>query len=312
MSTPITQAAIPPRAPISVTTIVLHAWSLAPMIAVHVGAIGVLFVAGTWADWITLAVVAYLRGLISTIGYHRFFAHRSFKTSRVAQFFLASACCANLQQGPMWWAAYHRHHHRYSDEPGDVHSPHHGGFWWAYCGWLFIPLQPQWEQVRDLRRFPELVLLERFWQIPGILLAVTFWLIGGWSLLCIGFCLSAVLSFQLTFVVNTLGHLIGSRRYPTPDHSTNSFLLALMSLGDGWHNNHHHYPHTAQAGFFWWEVDGAFRVIRVFERLGIIWDVRRVPDHKLVPAVETAQTGDLQEEADAIPCGSSQTATEHP
>lgn len=298
MSTFITRrSAGPPRAAIHPTTILQHAWNLAPMIAVHVGAVGIFFVSGTWADWVTLAVLAYFRGLISTVGYHRYFSHRSFKTSRVGQFLLACACCTNLQQGPMWWAAYHRHHHQHSDEPDDVHSPHHGGFWWAYCGWLFIPLEPQWNNVRDLRGFPELVLLERFWQLPGLLMAGLFWWIGGWPLLCIGFCFSAVLSFQVTFVVNTLGHLIGSRRYATGDHSTNSYLLAVFSLGDGWHNNHHHYPHTAQAGFFWWEIDGAFRVIRLLERCGLVWSVRRVPPHKL-PATSTTASGS---EADIPP-----------
>jgi stearoyl-CoA desaturase (delta-9 desaturase) len=251
------------------------------LILVHLGALGIFVTGGTWREWLALALLAYLRGIVVTMGYHRYFAHRSFKTSRPVQFLLGFLCCANLQQGPLWWAAHHRHHHRHSDDRRDVHSPHHGGFWWAYCGWLFIPLEPQWTHVRDWRRYPELVWLERFWQLPGVILAGLCWWIGGWSLLFIGFCLSAVLSFHITFVVNSLGHLIGSRRYPTPDHSTNNFLLAVISLGDGWHNNHHHYPHSAQAGFFWWEIDGTYRVIRLLERLRIVWDVRRVPAHKL-------------------------------
>jgi stearoyl-CoA desaturase (delta-9 desaturase) len=278
------QVAAPRGGSPSLARLVLHAWNLCPMILVHIGALGILVTGGTWREGLALALLAYLRGIVSTMGYHRYFSHRSFKTSRPVQFLLGFLCCANLQQGPLWWAAYHRHHHRHSDDRCDVHSPHHGGFWWAYCGWLFIPLEPQWTHVRDWRRYPELVWLERFWQVPGLILAGLCWWIGGWSFLCIGFCLSAVLSFQVTFVVNTLGHLIGSRRYPTSDHSTNNFLLAVISLGDGWHNNHHHYPHSAQAGFFWWEIDGTFRVIRLLERLGIVWDVRRVPAHKL-PAV---------------------------
>lgn len=278
----------PKRATLSPLTIVLHAWSLAPLILVHVGALAIFLTGSTWGDWLGLALIVYVRGLVSTIGYHRFFSHRCFKTSRVTQFILAVLCCTNLQQGPLWWAAYHRHHHRHSDAPSDVHSPHHGGFWWAYCGWLFIPLEPKWSDVRDLRRFPELVWLERFWQIPGLIGAALCWWLGGVSFLCVAFCFSAVLSFQMTFVVNTLGHLVGSRRYPTPDHSTNSFLLAALSLGDGWHNNHHHYPHAAQAGFRWFEIDGSFRVIRLLELTGIVWDVRRVPEHKLAVPGEAA------------------------
>jgi stearoyl-CoA desaturase (delta-9 desaturase) len=268
---------------LTIPTIARHVWNLTPMILAHVGALAVLIVGGSWQEWLLLPMLVYVRGLLVTAGYHRYFSHRSYKTSRPGQFLLAFLGCANLQQGPLWWAAYHRHHHMHSDEPDDVHSPYHGGFWWAYCGWLFVPLTGSRHLVRDLCRFPELVWLERFWQIPGLLLAGLCWWLGGWSMLCLDFCLSAVVIFHMTFLVNTLGHLIGSRRYPTRDHSTNSFLLALLTMGDGWHNNHHHYPHSAQAGFFWWEVDGSFRVIRLLENLGLVWGVRRVPAHKLEP-----------------------------
>ena len=273
----------PRRARLSPAVLFHHVVNLSPMVLVHAGALAAFFTGGAWWEWMLFPAMIYFRGLFVTIGYHRYFSHRSFKTSRMFQFIIGFFCCANFQQGPLWWALYHRRHHRHSDDPGDPHSPYYGGFWWAYCGWLFVPLDPPWEQVRDLRRYPELVWLERFWQVPGLLLAGLFWVVGGWSLLCVVFCLSAVVSFHLTFLVNTFGHLVGSRRYPTPDHSRNSFLLALITLGDGWHNNHHHYPHSAQAGFFWWEVDGSFRVIRLLELLGLVWDVRRVPPHKLPP-----------------------------
>jgi stearoyl-CoA desaturase (delta-9 desaturase) len=272
------------------------ALDLAPMLLAHAGAVGAIWAGATWADWLVFPFVLYLRGLLVTGGYHRFFAHRAFKTTRFGQFVIGFLCCANLQQGPLWWAGYHRHHHRHSDDPADVHSPYHGGFFWAYCGWLFKPLAAPWKYVPDLRRYPELVWLERFWQVPGLLLAgLCFW-VGGWGTLCVVFCLSTVVTFHLTFAVNTLGHLVGSRRYPTKDHSTNSFLLACLTMGDGWHNNHHHCPNAAQAGFFWWEWDGAYRAIRALEMLGLVWDVRRVPAHRLhpkpvgVPAVEEAAT----------------------
>jgi stearoyl-CoA desaturase (delta-9 desaturase) len=276
-------AAPPRRARLSLPTVLRHALNLSPMVLVHAGALAAFFAGGTTTEWLLLPVLAYCRGFFVTVGYHRYFAHRSFKTSRIGQFVLACCCCANLQQGPLWWAVYHRRHHRHSDDPGDPHSPYYGGFWWAYCGWLFIPLDPDWHTVSDLRRYPELVWLERCWQLPGLLLAGLSWWLGGWSFLCIDFCLSAVVAFHLTFVVNTLAHLVGSRRYPTPDQSRNSLLLAALTLGDGWHNNHHHYPHAAQAGFFWWEIDSSFRVIRLLERLGLVWGVRRVPAHKLQP-----------------------------
>jgi stearoyl-CoA desaturase (delta-9 desaturase) len=274
----------PRRSRLSFVNVTRHAWNLSPIVLAHVGGVAALFISSSWRDWALVFAFVYFRGLFVAAGYHRYFSHRSFKISRVGQFIMAACCCANLQQGPLWWAVHHRHHHRHSDDPGDVHSPYHGGFFWAYCGWLFVPLNPEWHYVSDLRKFPELVWLERIWQLPGILLAAACWWIGGWQLLCIGFCVSALISFHMSSVVNTVGHLIGSRRYDTPDHSRNSFLLALITMGEGWHNNHHHYPNTAQAGFFWWEIDGTFRVIWLLERLGIIWDVRRVPEHKLAPS----------------------------
>lgn len=281
----------PPRAPWSLATAVRHVLNLAPMILVHVGAVAVLFTGGTWTQFLlVLPLLICVRGLLVTVGYHRYFSHRCFKTSRVAQFILAVLCCGNLQHGPLWWAAYHRRHHRNSDEIGDPHSPFHGGFWWAYCGWLFIPLDPEWRTVSDLRRFPELVRLERLWQLPGLLLAWLCWQAGGANLLCVGFCLSAVVVFQLTFAVNTIAHLLGSRRYATSDNSRNSFLLALVSFGDGWHNNHHHYPNSAQAGFFWWEFDPSYRLIKLLEWLGIVWNVHEIPHHKRCPSVAAASS----------------------
>lgn len=280
------------RAQLSLGVVLRHAWNLAPMILVHIGALAIFLTGGSLRDWLLLPLISYVRGFFSTAGYHRYFSHRSFKINRVGQFIMGCFCCANLQQGPLWWAAYHREHHRHSDEPDDVHSPHQSSFFHAYCGWLFIPLEDPSRHVPDLRRFPELVWLERFWQVPGLLLAGLFWWLGGWSFLCVGFCLSAVLTFHVTFVVNTAGHILGSRRYPTADKSTNSFLLAAISLGDGWHNNHHHYPQAAQAGFFWWEIDGAFRIIQLLERLGVVWDVRRVLPHMLYPPVEKTLSSD--------------------
>lgn len=282
------------------------ALDLAPMLAAHVGVVALLFVSTSWLDWLLLLPALYVRGLLTTVGYHRYFSHRSFKTSRLAQFILAFFCCANLQQGPLWWAGYHRYHHRHSDDDGDPHSPHRGGFWWAYCGWLFYPLAAPWSNVPDLRRYPELVWLERFWHVPGVLLAGLCWWFGGWGTVCVVFCLSVVVIFHMTFAVNSLGHLVGSRRYDTGDQSRNSFVLAVLTMGDGWHNNHHHYPNAAQAGFFWWEVDTSFRVICLMERLGVVWDVRRVPEHRRLMSVTQAAATDGNEngtEERAVPLG---------
>jgi stearoyl-CoA desaturase (delta-9 desaturase) len=252
------------------------------LVLIHVGALGAFLTGVGWVDWLVFALLLPVRGLTTTVAYHRYFAHRSFKTSRAFQLFLACLCCTNLQRGPLWWAAVHRQHHRRSDEPGDTHSPVLGGFFWAYCGWMFVPAQqPDWSLVKDLTRYPELVWLERLWLLPPLLLAGACWFVGGWGGVCVGFCLTAALALHGASVVNTLGHLVGSRRYDTADRSRNSFLLALITFGDGWHNNHHHYPHSAQAGFFPGEVDGSYRLIKLLERLGLVWGVRGVPAHKL-------------------------------
>jgi len=253
------------------------------LVLIHAGALAAVIAgAATW-NWLLLPAFMMLRGLTTTVAYHRYFSHRSFKTSRPFQFLLGCLCCTNLQRGPIWWAAVHRRHHRDSDRPGDPHSPTRG-FFWAYGGWMFAALEePDWGTVRDLRRYPELLWLERLWLVPPMLLAALCWLVGGWSLVGVGFCLSAVVGLHGASLVNTLGHLVGSRRYPTHDTSRNSFLLALFTFGDGWHNNHHHYPHAAQAGFFRGEVDGSYRIIKLLEFLGLVWDVRGVPPHKLAP-----------------------------
>jgi stearoyl-CoA desaturase (delta-9 desaturase) len=257
------------------------------LVLLHLGVLGVFFCPLTPAAWALFLPILLVRGFVTTVGYHRYFSHRSFKTSRAGQFILAGMCCANMQRGPLWWAAIHRHHHRHSDTPADAHSPVKGGFLWAYAGWMFATLEePDWNSVRDLTRYPELVWLERFWLVPGLLLATVCYLVAGWGGVCLAFCASALVTLHSASIVNSLGHLIGSRRYETSDRSRNSLVLALLTLGDGWHNNHHHYPHSAQAGFFPNEPDSSFRVILLLERLGLVWGVRRVPPHKLQPARE--------------------------
>ena len=264
------------------------------LVLVHLGALGVFLTGVTRLDCLLFPAFMLVRGLTTTVCYHRYFAHRSFKTSRPVQFLLACLCCCNLQRGPLWWSAIHRHHHRHSDQPGDPHSPIRGGFLWAYGAWMFATLeQPNWDKVKDLRRFPELVWLERWWLLPPLLLVAACWFVGGWSMVCACFCLPAVISLHGASVVNSLGHLVGSRRYPTPDASRNSFLLALVTFGDGWHNNHHHYPHAARAGFFWWEIDGSYRLIKFLSRFGLVWGVREVPPHKLALGSQTARLPDI-------------------
>jgi stearoyl-CoA desaturase (delta-9 desaturase) len=288
-SFPTTSPSLTPRPDRSLAWIIFNSvrgtWFL---VAVHLGALAVLLSGTTWIDWLLLPVFLVACGFITTIGYHRYFAHRAFKTSRVGQFILGCLCCLNLQRGPLWWAAIHRHHHRHSDDEHDTHSPVTGSFFWAHCGWTFATLEePDWNSIRDLRNYPELVWLERFWLVPPLLLAGALWLIGGWSMVCLDFCVSAVVVMHFAFLVNSLGHRVGWQRYQTGDQSRNSLVMAVLTFGDGWHNNHHHYPHSANHGFFWWEIDSSFRLIWLLAWLGLVWDVRQAPAHKLHPVPST-------------------------
>jgi stearoyl-CoA desaturase (delta-9 desaturase) len=219
-----------------------------------------------------------------TAGYHRYFSHRSFKTSRVFQFMLAFLASMSAQKGVLWWASHHRAHHLDSDGESDVHSPTRRGFWWAHCGWI---LSRRYELadgrlVKDLARYPELRWLDRYHLVPPVTLAVGLFLLGGSSALVWGFFVSTVLLWHGTFTINSLAHLVGRRRYATTDTSKNSFLLSVLTMGEGWHNNHHRYMASVRQGFFWWELDATYYVLKVLSWFGVVWDLRAPPRSLLV------------------------------
>lgn len=264
-----------------------------PFVAVHALCLGVL-----WVGWsptaVGVAVGLYgVRMFGVTAFYHRYFSHRTFKTSRTFQF--VGAILGNMagQRGPLWWAAHHRHHHRHSDSPEDAHSPREHGFWWSHIFWFTCKrnFRTRWELVRDLARFPELRFIDRFdWLAPlglGLALfalgaALEAWLpqlgTNGAQLFVWGFGLSTVSVFHATCTINSLGHILGSQRYDTNDDSRNNALLALLTLGEGWHNNHHHYPTAARQGFFWWELDLTYYGLRALSWLGVVTQLRPVPE----------------------------------
>jgi len=259
-------------------------WLLcAPFIGMHLACVAVFFT-GVDATALLLCGAAYfIRMFGITAGYHRYFAHRAYKTSRLGQFVLAWLGCSALQRGPLWWAAQHRGHHRHSDTPQDPHSPHETTFWWSHVGWMLSEdhTHTPWEQIPDWSVYPELRCLDRCHWVPGVLLAVLCWLIGGWSGLAWGFFISTVLVYHAVFTINSLSHLFGKRRYATPDDSRNNFWLALLTLGEGWHNNHHHYQSSANQGFRWWELDVSYYLIQFLACVGLVWDVRTPPPAKL-------------------------------
>jgi len=250
---------------------------LAPFLGLHLACLGVLFFDVTPTALILLAVTYLVRMFGITGVYHRYFSHRSYKTSRPVQFLLACLGCSAMQKGPLWWSAHHRRHHRYSDGADDPHSPHRTSFWWSHVGWVMSDqhVEIRWNEVRDWARYPELRWLDRNHWVPGLALAVLCWLIGGWAGLAWGFAVSTVLCYHGTFAINSLSHLLGGRRYDTDDESRNNFLLALVTLGEGWHNNHHHYQSSANQGFFWWEIDISFLILRMLRLVGLVWDLRR-------------------------------------
>jgi stearoyl-CoA desaturase (Delta-9 desaturase) len=249
---------------------------------VHVAAV-VGVIAGGWSwSGAALAIGSYfVRMIVVTAAYHRYFAHRAFKTSRVFQFLLALGAQTAAQKGVLWWASHHRWHHKYSDGPKDVHSARRRGFWYSHIGWI---MGPQWERtdrtmVSDLAKFPELRALDRpgLNILPTVLLALAFLWLGGAHALVWGYFVSTVLLWHGSFSINSLAHLFGKRRYATNDDSRNNWALALLTTGEGWHNNHHHYQSSANQGFRWWEIDLTFYVLRLLEVCGLVWDLRRPP-----------------------------------
>jgi stearoyl-CoA desaturase (delta-9 desaturase) len=232
----------------------------------------------TWTAVAILVVTYYVRVLCITAGYHRYFSHRTYRLSRVPQFLLAFGALTASQKGPLWWAAHHRHHHRYSDTDVDIHSPK-DGFVWSHMGWILCDRYngTDLNAIRDFARFPELRFLnDHDWIGPWALGAACF-LIGGWSGLFFGFFLSTILLWHGTFLVNSLAHVMGRRRFETNDTSKNSFLIAFVTAGEGWHNNHHRYQTSARQGFYWWQFDPTWYLLRVGEKLGIVKDLRRPP-----------------------------------
>ena len=256
-----------------------------PFVLVHVACVAVFFLPFHWY-WPVIAVALYaVRMFWVTAGYHRYFSHRSFRTSRVFQFILAFFAMSSLQKGVLWWAAHHRHHHRYSDQEEDLHSPSQQGFWWSHVGWILADSynQTRQELIPDLYRYPELRWLNKYHSIPGITFAVLMFLLGGWNGLVWGFFVSTVMLWHGTFTVNSLAHVFGRRRYPTTDTSRNSLLLALITGGEGWHNNHHHYMTSVRQGFFWWEIDTTYYGLKVLSWFGLVWDLKMPPKSLLHP-----------------------------
>ena len=250
--------------------------AVVPFALLHLGCLATLLVPfhKSYLAWAVAMYVVRMFGV--TAGYHRYFSHRSFKVNRVWQFLLAFLAETSAQKGVLWWAAHHRVHHRVSDKPEDIHSPLQRGFWWSHIGWVISNEYDEYDPrlIQDFSKFPELVWLDRYFWIPPVLLGSVFFFFGGWPLFLWGFAISTVVLFHATFSINSLAHVWGSRRFDTPDDSRNNFVLALLTLGEGWHNNHHRFMHACRQGLRWWEIDFTFYVLTVLRWLGVARELR--------------------------------------
>lgn len=262
----------------------------------HLTPLLIFYTGATAFDWWLMAGLYFFRMFFITGGYHRYFSHNTYSTSRVFQFILAFFAQTSMQKGALWWASNHRIHHKHSDTPEDPHSANLYGFWYAHVGWILGPefKETRYDLIRDFAKYKELQFLNRFHLLPVLFLAVCIYLTGnmvngtgltdwsaGLSTFAVAFCLGTVLLFHGTFTINSLMHLIGSRRYKTTDKSRNNFILALLTMGEGWHNNHHYFQSTAKQGFFWWEVDITYYILKMLSWCGIVWNLRGVPDKML-------------------------------
>jgi stearoyl-CoA desaturase (delta-9 desaturase) len=263
-----------------------------PFIGMHLACLLAFWVGISAVAVITGAALYVLRMFAITGFYHRYFSHRAFSTSRVAQFLFAALGAMAVQRGPLWWAAHHRHHHAHSDQPQDAHSPRQHGFLWSHMGWFLARgnYRIDTRRIRDLEQYPELRWLDRYDIAMPVLLAIGLFVTGmllhrfapqlgtdGGQMLVWGFFISTVVCYHATYTINSLSHVFGRQRYRTPDDSRNNIWLALLTLGEGWHNNHHHYPKSARQGFYWWEIDLTYYALRILAWLGVIWDLQPVP-----------------------------------
>jgi stearoyl-CoA desaturase (delta-9 desaturase) len=256
----------------------LHWLRSTPFLALQVAALAVPWLASFGLRQALFAAGTYAAGMFFvTAGYHRYFSHRAFRTGRAFQLALALGAQCTVQKGVLWWAGHHREHHRFSDQAPDIHSPLRG-FLWSHLGWFLSaryeasPLQ----RVKDLARFPELRWLDRWHWVPPLLLGAGIAWLGGWSLVG-AWLVGLFFLHHVTFAINSLAHLWGTRPYPTGDDSRNNALLAIVTFGEGWHNNHHWSPSSARQGFRWWQLDVTWLLLRLLARLGIVWDIRRGP-----------------------------------
>jgi stearoyl-CoA desaturase (delta-9 desaturase) len=263
--------------------LIINILSIVIFWTVQVSALLVFFVPFSWGLVALWAASHFVRAIGLTLAFHRYFAHRAFQMNRAARFFWALLGTAAMQKGPLWWAGHHVNHHRFADREGDPHSPMISGFYYAHIGWFLTDarndtLEPTNPVIRDFSSAPEIAWLQRFFVVPPLVLAVIMYFAGGMPWLVWGFCLPTMTLAHATFAINTVNHMFGSRRFDTIDDSRNNILTAVFAVGEGWHNNHHRFQRAARNGFYWWEFDPTWYVIRLMAAVGLAWDLQAVPE----------------------------------
>ncbi len=267
-----------------------------PFIFLHAACLATFWTGGSPIALGVCAGLYFVRMFAITGVYHRYFSHKTYKTSRPFQFLMALLGATAVQRGALWWAAHHRHHHMFSDQPEDIHSPLQHGFLWSHMGWILNKrnFATQYKFIPELAKYPELMILNRYDTIVPILFATAIFFAGsflgsrypglqtsGAQMLVWGFFISTTVLFHATQTINSLSHLFGTQRYDAGDTSRNNFWLALLTLGEGWHNNHHYFMSATRQGFFWWEVDITFYLLKILSWTGLIWNLQPVPKHIL-------------------------------
>src|SRR6202142_3422431 len=267
------------------------------MVLFHVGAVAALFM----FNWKAFAVAVFLywfcTGLGISMGFHRLLTHRSYKVPRPLEYLFAICGALTLEGGPISWVATHRIHHQNSDLPGDPHSPHDGG-WWAHAGWILYGetnhnnTRVMSKYAPDLARQPFYVWLNNYHWVPMIVLGVLLYAIGGLPMMLWGIAVRVVVGLHATWLVNSATHMWGRRRFATRDDSRNNWWVALMTFGEGWHNNHHAHPTSARHGLAWYELDLTWIQIRTLQLLGIARSIRVAKlDNAFTSTPRSAGTG---------------------
>jgi stearoyl-CoA desaturase (Delta-9 desaturase) len=262
-----------------------------PFILLHLACLAVFWVGFSWFALGFMLFFYVIRMFAITAFFHRYLSHKTFQTSRFLQFVFLFIGTMSAQRGPLWWAAHHRYHHRYTDQTQDPHASIHG-FWYSHVGWFLneYNFSTRKEVIKDWLKFPELIWLDRFSLMIVLITAAGIYGLGEWiamtwpqfgtsglQLLVWGFFISTVLLLHATLCINSLAHHYGSRDFETDDQSRNNLFLSIITLGEGWHNNHHYYAGSTRQGFYWWQIDITYYVLKVMSWFGLVWGIKPIP-----------------------------------